>query len=185
MDAVLFLGEVVAPVGVEVAVATDGPELENGLGSTPRLAVLADSRRRCTPAKLEEQAATLTDKAAAVGRTIATNLEHQRQEQGRLRRAESSAQRQRDREDGRWQTNGCLPNLTGTLRRQLFIRSCLDGARRGQEQYLKPVDEQDQRRGRTLPIILNWSLKQGRRANAGRKGTTRAHCSSRGVRRPR
>ena len=136
-------------------------------------------------AKLEEQAATLTDKAAAVGRTIATNLEHQRQEQGRLRRAESSAQRQRDREDGRWQTNGCLPNLTGTLRRQLFIRSCLDGARRGQEQYLKPVDEQDQRRGRTLPIILNWSLKQGRRANAGRKGTTRAHCSSRGVRRPR
>jgi transposase-like protein len=27
-------------------------------------------------------------------------------------------------------------------------------------------------RGRTLPIILNWSLKQGRRANAGREGTT-------------
>jgi len=55
-------------------------------------------------AKLEEQAATLTDKAAAVGRKIATNLEHQRQEQDRLRRAESSAQRQRDREDGRRQT---------------------------------------------------------------------------------
>jgi putative transposase len=27
-------------------------------------------------------------------------------------------------------------------------------------------------RGRALPIILNWSLKQGRRANAGREGTT-------------
>jgi transposase-like protein len=26
-------------------------------------------------------------------------------------------------------------------------------------------------RGRSLPIILNWSLKQGRRANAGREGT--------------
>jgi len=51
-------------------------------------------------AKLEEQAATLTDKAAAVGRKIAINLEHQRQEQDRLRRAESSTQRQRDREDG-------------------------------------------------------------------------------------
>lgn len=30
-------------------------------------------------------------------------------------------------------------------------------------------------RGRTLPITLNWSLKQGRRANAGREGTTHAH----------
>jgi transposase-like protein len=27
-------------------------------------------------------------------------------------------------------------------------------------------------RGRTLPFILNWFLKQGRRANAGREGTT-------------
>src|SRR5947209_17481528 len=26
--------------------------------------------------------------------------------------------------------------------------------------------------GRTLPIILDWALKQGRRANAGREGTT-------------
>ncbi len=74
--------------------------------TSARRASSASTRERYEreAAKLEEQAATLTDKAAAVGRKIAINLEHQRQEQDRLRRAESSTQRQRDREDGRRQT---------------------------------------------------------------------------------
>ena len=50
------------------------------------------------------------------------------------------------------------------------------------EQCLRPVDEPGA--GRTLPIILK-ALKQGRRANAGREGTTRAHRSSWFLRRRR
>jgi hypothetical protein len=45
------------------------------------------------------------------------------------------------------------------------------------EQCLRPVDERD---GSYPPDHLR-ALKQDRRANAGREGTTRAYCSSRGV----
>jgi hypothetical protein len=48
------------------------------------------------------------------------------------------------------------------------------------EQCLKPVDQEE---GSYPPSDLE-ALKQDRRCNAGREGTTRAHRSPRGVRRP-
>ncbi len=60
------------------------------------------------------------------------------------------------------------------------IGDCSDYCKpNGSEQCLKPVDEKDQRRGRTLPIILIRSSSKGRRANAGREGTTHVHGSPR------
>lgn len=68
--------------------------------ATAQRASSASTRERYerAAAGLEEQAAKSAKKAAAVGRKVATNLDHQRQEQARLQRAESSAQQRKDQE---------------------------------------------------------------------------------------